>query len=146
MVGAAVTAPARRVHAGSRHGGGENGRHVGATDAAPAANSVRLTGRLSVDPERRELPSGDTLVLLRVVVERPDGSRRDSLPVVVGPAPVRGQRRRPGQAAAATVRRAAALAVGDDVVVEGWLERRFWRAGDARRTRLQVVAERVARP
>lgn len=108
-------------------------------------NSVRICGRLSADPDVRELPSGDTLVLLRVVVARPDGSRSDSLPVAVGP-PAAGKRRAPGQATAATVRRAGRLTRGDEVVIEGWLQRRFWDAGPAgRRSRLQIVAERLTR-
>jgi len=36
-----------------------------------AVNSVRLVGRVSAEPEHRELPSGDQLVQLRVVVARP---------------------------------------------------------------------------
>lgn len=115
-------------------------------DDTPRANRVRIAGRLSADPEVRDLPSGDVLVLLRVVVPRPDGSRSDSLPVAVGPSPARGRRRAPGQATAATVKRAAALGEGDEVAVEGWLQRRFWDAGAAgRRSRLQVVAEQVRR-
>ena len=103
-------------------------------------NRIELEGRLSRPPEEKELPSGDRLVLLRVVVRRPDGSRVDSIEVAVGPPPSRGRRRRPGQALTGTVRRAAGLAEGDRVRVEGHLERRFWRAGGGPRTRLQVVA------
>ncbi|MGI8717275.1 MAG: hypothetical protein ACR2JN_05535, partial [Lapillicoccus sp.] len=33
-------------------------------------NVVRLTGRLSAEPQARELPSGDQIVQLRVVVPR----------------------------------------------------------------------------
>lgn len=108
-------------------------------------NHIVLEGRLSADPERRELPSGDELVQLRVVVQRPDGSGVDSLPVVVGPGPPKGQRRRPGQASRREVRRAGGLACDEGVRVEGWLQRRFWAAEGARRTRLQVVATSVER-
>ncbi len=106
------------------------------------ANEVSLRGRLSRDPEVRTLPSGDELVLLRVVAERPDGSRTDSLPVCVGPAPV-GRRRRRTEATRTTVRRAARLSARDAVAVRGWLQRRFWDAGGQRRSRLQVVATEV---
>ena len=40
-------------------------------DQAEAVNEVRLVGRLAADPRLRELPSGDTVWNLRVVVERP---------------------------------------------------------------------------
>jgi single-strand DNA-binding protein len=104
-------------------------------------NFVRVRGRLSRDPEVRTLPSGDELVLLRVVVDRPDGDRADSLPVAVGPPPGRGRRRRPGQADATTIRRAARLRAGARVEVQGWIQRRFWDAGaSGRRSRLQIVA------
>lgn len=106
-------------------------------------NVIRIEGRLSAPPETRELPSGDQLVALRVVVRRPDGDRVDSLPVVVGPPPRRGQRRRPGQADTATVRRAQRLSEDDRVAVDGWLQRRFWRSGDGAHTRLEVVASAV---
>lgn len=108
-------------------------------------NEVVLEGRLSAPPDVRELPSGSDLVLLRVVVRRPDGSRVDSLPVAVGPPPLRGRRRRAGQALSRTVRAAARLSDGDRVRVTGWVQRRFWDAGGVRRTRLQVVAEDVSR-
>ena len=39
-------------------------------DQAEAINEVRLVGRLAADPQLRELPSGDTVWNLRVVVER----------------------------------------------------------------------------
>lgn len=106
-------------------------------------NRIELEGRLSRDPEDKELPSGDRLVVLRVVVERPDGSRSDSVEVAVGPPPGRGQRRAPGQALTSTVRRAAALVQGDRVHVVGHLERRFWRTAGGPRTRMQVVAAEV---
>lgn len=108
-------------------------------------NTLVIAGRVSADPDVKELGDGVTLVLLRVVVRRPDGSRVDSLPVVVGPPPRRGQRRAPGQAATRDVRRAAALREGDRVRVEGFLQRRFWDAGGSRRSRLQVVAAALER-
>lgn len=106
-------------------------------------NHIELEGRLSRPPEEKELPSGDRLVLLRVVVRRPDGSRVDSIEVAVGPPPARGRRRAPGQALTRTVQRAAGLAEGDRVRVAGHIERRFWRTGGGSRTRLQVVAAEI---
>lgn len=114
-----------------------------APTATDDVNRVVLEGRLTRDPEERTLPSGDLLVVLRVAVHRPDGSRIDSVEVAVGPPPGRGHRRAPGQALTATVRSCAARRAGDRVRVEGHLERRFWRAGGAPRTRMQVVAHEV---
>jgi single-strand DNA-binding protein len=107
---------------------------------------VRLRGRLSRDPEIRVLPSGDEVVLLRVVVRRPDGEREDSLPVAVGPPPPVRKRRRPGQAARTTVSRASGLSAGARVEVEGWMQRRFWSGEGGRRlSRVQVVATEIRR-
>ncbi len=44
--------------------------------AAPPLNWVELRGRLSATPEARALPSGDTVVSLRLVVPRGPGGRR----------------------------------------------------------------------
>ncbi|MGH3442849.1 MAG: single-stranded DNA-binding protein, partial [Nitriliruptorales bacterium] len=61
-------------------GGATERAEPATTDAAPATNRVALEGRLSSAPESRTLPSGDSLVLLRVVVPRPGGRGADSLP------------------------------------------------------------------
>ena len=37
-------------------------------------NDVHLRGRVSATPEVRELPSGDAVVVFRLVVDRPPGS------------------------------------------------------------------------
>lgn len=108
-------------------------------------NRVVLEGRVSRAPETRELPSGDVVVVLNVVVRRGHGSRVDSLPVSVGPPPGRGGRRQPGQPTARTLRQAQRLRVDDRVRVEGTLERRFWSTGGQRRTRLAVAAEELVR-
>ncbi len=110
---------------------------------APAAvNEVRLVGRVSGPPEQRELPSGDLLVSVRVVVGRPAPART----------------RTDGAAARAPVdtidvacwsarARAAALrlADGDHVEVQGALRRRFFRAGGAAVSRYEVEAASVRR-
>lgn len=110
---------------------------------APAAvNEVRLVGRVSAEVEQRELPSGDLLVSVRVVVGRPPP----------------GSRRRGGAEARATVdtidvacwsarTRAGALrlAPGDHVEVRGALRRRFFRAGGAAVSRYEVEAASLRR-
>ncbi|MDX1657936.1 MAG: hypothetical protein R3343_03870 [Nitriliruptorales bacterium] len=108
-------------------------------------NRVLLQGRLSRDAEVKDLPSGDRLVLLRVVPRRPGTTTVDSIPVAVGPAPGRGQRKAPGQAGAREVKLAASLEADDRVRVAGRIHRRFWDAGGVRRSRLQVVAEELSR-
>jgi len=107
-------------------------------------NAVHLVGRLGAAPETRELPSGDALVTMRLVVARPPGARRasasgrvvtvDTIDCCVWGA---GLRR--------TVMR---WAPGDQVVVEGSLRRRFWRgpAGAQSRYEVEVVKARREAP
>ena len=102
-------------------------------DMGEWVNEVRLVGRVSAAPEERELPSGDTVVLLRVVVPRlgtDHGSARfDTIDV-----------------ACWTPRtRRSALRLAPDAVVEvgGALRRRFFRAGAATASRYEVEAARV---
>lgn len=45
-------------------------------------NEVHLIGRISGDPEVRELPSGDSLVTFRLVLPRDAGARRRSKQLV----------------------------------------------------------------
>ncbi len=99
-------------------------------------NSVHLVGRVAATGEPRELPSGDTVVTLRVVVPR--GERRgqaragvDTIDVACWSAGVR--------------RSASRLAVDDHVEVQGALRRRFFRAGGAVASRYEVEASRVTR-
>lgn len=117
------------------------GEHGTTTDR----NEIRLVGRLSADADVKDLPSGDVLVLLKLVVNRPDGARVDSLPIVVGPGPEQGTRRGDGQPTRRSVDLATRLVEDDRVQVEGWLKRHFWDAGGVRRSRLQVVATELRR-
>ena len=96
----------------------------GPDEPALDRNEVVVVGRLVAAPTVRELPSGDTLASFRVVVRRPESSRRrpgsprvDALEC----AAFRGDVRR-------TVR---SWAEGDVVEVAGALRRRFWRSGGA---------------
>jgi single-strand DNA-binding protein len=80
-------------------------------------NDVVLRGRLSAPPELRPLPSGDTLLVFKLVVRRetprPRGPKSDVITCV---------------SYLAAVQRYAAAWTPDDVVeVEGSLQRRFWR-------------------
>jgi single-strand DNA-binding protein len=106
-----------------------------ASEPAPAAgreaglNEVRLVGRLAQRPEERVLPSGDTVWTFRVVVTRSGAQARsrqtvDSLECAVWGGRVR--------------RSVAGWAAGDVVEVEGALRRRFFRAGGAAASRVEV--------
>ena len=114
-----------------------SGRPSGAADddVLEAVNEVRLRGRLSGDPEERDLPSGDVVVVLRLVVDRPTGARatHDTLEC----AAYSGRIRR-------TVLR---WRHGDVVEVRGSLHRRFFRAGGGPVSRYEVqvaAGERVS--
>jgi len=112
------------------------------TPEAADVNHVQLTGRVSAVPERRTLPSGDEVVALRVVVKRDDGGV-DTVPVQVGPAPPAGRRPGPGQVGRRSLASAQRLTTTDRVAVTGGLRRRWWAAGGARRSVLEVRATRV---
>jgi len=80
-------------------------------------NDVVLRGRLSATPELRPLPSGDTLLVFKLVVRRdnprPRGPKSDVITCV--------------SLLPALHRYAAAWTPDDVVEVEGALQRRFWR-------------------
>lgn len=106
------------------------------TDHSDAVNTVVLHGRLSAPPEPRDLPSGDRLVTLRLVVDRPRtrGSTRRAVDVIE----VACWSRR-------TQRTAATLVPDDLVGVEGALRRRFFATGTGRASRYEVEATRLTR-
>ena len=89
-------------------------------------NIAVVTGHLSRPPERRTLSSGEELVSLEVVVDRPD-DRAETVPVVWPSAPPS----------------AVGLEVGAAVVVVGRVRRRFFRVGPSTQSRTEVVADRV---
>ena len=106
-------------------------------DASEPVNQVLLRGRLADVAEERALPSGDVLVAFRITVARPpqahSKARVDSIECAAVPARVR--------------RSLARLAAGEDIEVEGRLERRFWRgaAGPASRYAVNALAVRRVR-
>ena len=95
-------------------------------------NTVRLQGRVSSAPVERELPSGAShhdLPALGPRARTPDDVR--------APARARtGSTAWPGRAK--TRRSVGGWTVGDQVEVTGALRRRFYRAGEAASTRLEV--------
>jgi single-strand DNA-binding protein len=106
-----------------------------ALDGDEGANEVRLVGRLTSVPVAVELPSGDALVSFRVSVPRSPGAtktvtttsqRVDSVPCSAWTAALR--------------RRIAGWRPGDTVEVTGAVCCRFYQAGGATRSRVEVVA------
>ena len=103
-----------------------------------SANQVRLRGKVSTPPEERELPSGTSIVTLRLSVPREtspmtEGSRQTSDWVDCA-------------AWGRKVRRTVSgWRAGDLVEVEGALRRRFYRgeAGTATRLEVELLSGRV---
>ena len=107
------------------------------TPQTQSCNEVTLVGRVSAVPELRDLPSGDRLVTLRVVVDRPahKGATKRAVDVI----DVACWSKR-------TQRTAAALRPDDGLRVEGALRRRFFVAGGGgRASRYEVEAARLVR-
>jgi single-strand DNA-binding protein len=120
-------------------GEGEDGPPV------QARNEVVLVGRVSAPAVERELPSGDMIMIWRLVVDRPPRRTRAGVGRAVGG-------RSPTidtldcVAWTAGLRRTArSLAAGDVVAVEGALRRRFWRAGSAAASRCEVEVLQLRR-
>ena len=99
-------------------------------------NCVTIVGRVSAAPDVRDLPSGDRLVTLRVVVDRPPD--RGSTKRVVDVIDVACWTKR-------TQRTATSLGPAETVRVEGALRRRFFATGAGRASRYEVEASRLAR-
>ncbi|MBE7189653.1 single-stranded DNA-binding protein [Jatrophihabitans endophyticus] len=102
------------------------------TGAVPD-NRVHLRGRLAGEPTEHELPSGDVLLAFSLTVPRPPGEkvRVDTLEcVAIRP----GLRRVVGRAAA-----------GDELEIEGRLQRRFWRGPAGPASRYAVAVDVVRR-
>lgn len=100
-------------------------------DGSVEVNLVELTGRVSGEPTRRELPSGDELVTLRLVVARPGGGPVDTIDCACWSAAAR--------------RAADRFGDGDRARVEGALRRRFFRTAGGPVSRYEVEVRRLVR-
>lgn len=89
-------------------------------------NLAVLSGHLSRTPEEVPLASGDLLVRYELTVPRPD-ERADTVPVVAVSPPAH----------------ARGLDAGTEVLVVGRTRRRFWSAGGATRSQVEVLAAEV---
>ena len=98
-------------------------------------NEVFLEGRVSNVPIEKQLPSGDSVVEFRIVIDRRKvrGKKRevDTLDVAVWLATPR--------------KRALTLRVDDWVAIEGAVRRRFWKAPTGLASRWQVEASQLRR-
>ena len=106
-------------------------RKIDEAEPDGSANLVRLRGKVSTAPEERELPSGTSIVTLRLSVPREtspmtEGSRQTADWVDCAAW---------GRKARRTV---SGWRAGDLVEVEGALRRRFYRGGAGTATRLEV--------
>ena len=105
-------------------------------DTGEWVNEVRLVGKVSGAVDERELPSGDVVAAIRLVVPRPAGRARGSATVdTIDVACWTGRTRQA----------ARRLAAGDQVEVAGALRRRFFRAGSATASRYEVEAHQLTR-
>jgi single-strand DNA-binding protein len=111
-------------------------QHSSGEPPAGHLNSVTLVGRVSAAPDLRDLPSGDPLVTLRVVVDRPPERRTSKRQVDVIDVACWSKR---------TQRTAGTLGPDDGVRVEGALRRRFFATGGGRASRYEVEARRLTR-
>ena len=96
-------------------------------------NECKLAGRLSAAAEEITFPSGDVVVMFRLIVTRPGETRVDTIDCRVDSVRLRA--------------RSLALEAGAQIAVEGSLHRRFWRAahGPASRYEVQVNSLRKLR-
>jgi single-strand DNA-binding protein len=138
--GARLPSPAPRRGSRARAAAGP----TTAASGAPGRNEVRLSGRLAAKAEERELPSGDRIVTLRVVVSRaPSATRRRQ--------PVEGPKRATVDTidvvcwTAGTRRTALRLRADELVEVEGALRRRFFGGPSGRQSRYEVEASALRR-
>lgn len=105
------------------------------TSRTAGVNEVRLVGRVSWPPEERALPSGDCVILFRLVVPRAPGraggATVDTIDIACWSARAR--------------RSAARLRPDDCAEIEGSLRRRFFSASGGPASRYEVEARTVRR-
>jgi single-strand DNA-binding protein len=94
-------------------------------------NEVRLVGRSSGPAIEKELPSGDKVVEIRIVVARDNRDGYDTLDVALWSASLR--------------KRALTLKNDEWIEVVGALRRRFWKTGNVVASRWQVEGRELTR-
>ena len=94
-------------------------------------NYIKLEGRLSGEPELKALPSGDEIVVFRIVVPRDEAGRVDTIDCQVGTAAMR--------------RKVLKIRDSTEILVEGSLRRRFWRGATGLASRYEVEVRTLQR-
>ena len=95
------------------------------------ANEVILLGRASTPAVEKELPSGDKVVEVRIVIGRDNRDGYDTFDLACLSAALR--------------KRALTLADDEWIEVTGTLRRRFWRSGNTIASRWQVEGRELRR-
>lgn len=95
------------------------------------ANEVILLGRASTPAVEKELPSGDKVVEVRIVIGRDNRDGYDTFDLAFWSAALR--------------KRALTLADDEWIEVTGTLRRRFWRSGNTIASRWQVEGRELRR-
>jgi len=101
------------------------------SDGYEYANEVILLGRASTPAVEKELPSGDKVVEVRIVIGRDDRDGYDTFDLAFWSAALR--------------KRALTLADDEWIEVTGTLRRRFWRSGNTIASRWQVEGRELRR-
>jgi len=101
------------------------------SDGYEYANEVILLGRASTPAVEKELPSGDKVVEVRIVIGRDNRDGYDTFDLAFWSAALR--------------KRALTLADDEWIEVRGTLRRRFWRAGNTIASRWQVEGRELRR-
>ncbi|HNA98125.1 MAG TPA: single-stranded DNA-binding protein [Marmoricola sp.] len=99
-------------------------------------NQVTLVGRVSSDPTQRELPSGDQIVTLRLVVDRPGRKSQSRRPVDVIDLVCWTK---------SSQRAAIRLKPKDLIEATGSLRRRFFATPQGRSSRYEVELTKIRR-
>ena len=94
-------------------------------------NDLLLRGRVSAPATTKELPSGDKVVEIRLIVARDDREGFDTFDIALWSSALR--------------KRALSLKDDEWIEVSGALRRRFWRAGGATASRWQVEGRELKR-
>ena len=94
-------------------------------------NKVELTGRVSGKAVEKSLPSGDTVVEFRLIVDRDDREGVDTLEIATWIGNLR--------------KRALSLEAEEWISVKGVVRRRFWKNGNGIASRWQVEARELER-
>jgi single-strand DNA-binding protein len=107
------------------------------TSTVPSSSAdVVVVGRLGSRIEARELPSGDTITVFTIVVDRAGAAGRSASAVKVDAIACQAFK-------AAVVDRLDRLEPGQWVRAEGCLRRRFWRSGAGLGSAMEVEVSRL---